>query len=124
MASTMAKYKKEFVMYFGNIVEAQSYYLNDNVAKYLPNLKFDAETGAPADLPSATQNETVWENIYNDLPPTGGNETLAQAFTSINGFAYANMPTLEICQDEEVIWHLWSMGSFNDGFHSAHWRTP
>ena len=70
----------------------------------------------------------------------GSNASVAQSFMTINGsvllcndlglilthictrFAYANMPTLAICQDDEVIWHVWSLGSFNDGFHSAHWH--
>ncbi|KAL8287598.1 hypothetical protein RQP46_003456 [Phenoliferia psychrophenolica] len=122
MAATMAKYKKEYVMYFATTNEAQSYYLNDNVAKYLPDMTFEAQSGAPVPVPTTSQNETVWGNMYNDLPPTGSNASLAQSFMTINGFGYANMPTLEMCQDDEVIWHVWSMGSFNDGFHSAHWH--
>lgn len=39
--------------------------------------------------------------------------------TESQSFAYANMPTLQMCQDDEVIWHVWSMGSFNDGFVSS-----
>ncbi|KAK4706048.1 hypothetical protein P7C70_g160, partial [Phenoliferia sp. Uapishka_3] len=120
MESVMAKYAKEFVMYFSTSVESQSYYLNDNVAKYLPDQTFDAQSGAPVPVPTSSQNETVWGNIYNDLPPIGSNATLAQSFMTINGFAYANMPTLQMCQDDDVIWHIWSMGSFNDGYHSAH----
>lgn len=30
------------------------------------------------------------------------------------------MPTLQICQDDQVIWHFYSNGAFNDGYHSAH----
>ena len=60
MAATMARYKKEYVMYFSTSDEYQSYYLNDNVAKYMPDQKFDAVSGAPVPVPTAPQNETIW----------------------------------------------------------------
>jgi FtsP/CotA-like multicopper oxidase with cupredoxin domain len=100
--------------------EYQSYYLNANVAKYMPQLNFTATSGAPPTVPTSTANETIWGNIYDDLPPVGSNSSLAQSFMAINGFAYSTMPTIEVCQDDDVIWHFWSMGSFNDGYHSAH----
>lgn len=86
----------------------------------MPQLNFTATSGAPPTVPTSTANETIWGNIYDDLPPVGSNSSLAQSFMAINGFAYSTMPTIEVCQDDDVIWHFWSMGSFNDGYHSAH----
>lgn len=39
---------------------------------------------------------------------------------TINGFALGTMPPLQICQDDQVIWHFYSNGAFNDGYHVAH----
>lgn len=107
---------------FATTDEFDSYYLNQNVATYEPSATFSASVGAPAATPTSSANATIWSPILTDLPPVGANASLAQSFTAINGFAFAAMPTLEICQDDLVVFHLYSYGSFNDGFHVAHWH--
>lgn len=41
---------------------------------------------------------------------------------AISGYAFNSFPakSLEMCLDDKIVWHFWSMGSFNDGYHSVH----
>lgn len=42
-------------------------------------MTFNETSGAPQmPVPVSNANETIWGNIFNDLPPVGGDTTLAQ----------------------------------------------
>lgn len=117
---------------FATTDEYQSYYLVDNIQRFAamnPSQTAGASTkvstiaAEPLPTPTATANATIFGNIFRDMPPVPANSSLAdlaQSFTVINGYAFQSMPTLQICQDEQVEWHFYSMGSFNDGFHAVH----
>lgn len=85
-----------------------------------PTATFIATPSAPTPTIESKANATIWENIFDDLPASGSNTSLAQQWMVMNGYGFNSMPPLQMCQDDNVIWHFWSMGGFNDGFHSIH----
>lgn len=71
--STIAKHP-EFVVYYSSTDETNSWFLNKNIQKYLPD-QFNASEAIPAvtgDMtPTIAANSSIWGPINSDVPPTG-----------------------------------------------------
>jgi manganese oxidase len=89
--------------------ENQSWYLNQNIAKYAPAVK-GAERGEeiPVDL---NGNYSLVGTAFAD-----SNEKY-----TINGYLYANGPKMVMKQGERVRWYLLTIGN-GINFHTPHWH--
>ncbi|XP_076461304.1 hephaestin-like protein isoform X2 [Babylonia areolata] len=81
-----------FVLLFKIFDEGQSWYLQDNIDQF----------GTPASMHDPDFGES-------------------NKMHAINGFVYANNPTIEATQNEGIAWHLMTLGNEVD-IHSTHWH--
>jgi FtsP/CotA-like multicopper oxidase with cupredoxin domain len=100
----------EFVALFMEYDENQSWFINDNIKRFMTGhikkLKFD---GGPVDP----------EGNFDALLGTGFGPSNFR--WSINGYQYANMPMPRMKVGDHVRWYLITMGEgFN--FHTPHWH--
>lgn len=100
---------REIVAVYHIVNENQSWYFNQNVAKYTPTLKRSQRAEAnPLDANAAFS--------LNGTGFADGNFK-----TTINGFLYANGPKMTMKQGERVRWYVVDVGNGFD-FHSPHWH--
>ncbi|KAJ6172810.1 hypothetical protein N7470_001877 [Penicillium chermesinum] len=119
MERVMAK-NREFVVFYGDNQESNSWLALQNVQKYLPQaLSQAANLSDQYPSPSSNANMSIWYPQLINHPKTNVTTTMAPNFFPINGYIYANNPAFEMCQYDNVIWYLWDMG-FDT--HSIHWH--
>jgi FtsP/CotA-like multicopper oxidase with cupredoxin domain len=95
---------REFVAVFYTANENQSWYLNENIAKYIPDPKSLKTAGAP--FPE------LGDRVNVSFPASNLRET-------INGYIFGNAPGFTMKQGEKVRWYTAGMG----GTHTAHWHA-
>jgi hypothetical protein len=99
MNSTMASFR-EFPILYNTYDENISWLSAENKARLDPGN--DTKSSIPIDtqgLPAG--NETVWGPQLTNFGGRGG-FVAAPTFYSINGYVYANIPTFEMCLNENV----------------------
>ncbi|KAF2095204.1 Cupredoxin [Rhizodiscina lignyota] len=119
MESTMAQ-NREFVLFYGDNQESNSFLALHNVQKYLPQIasSFTNESSTYPKLPSG--NESVWyPQLINTPNIPSINTSVAANFFPMNGYIFSNSPAFEMCVNDKVIWYLWDMG-FDT--HTVHWH--
>ncbi|KAG7317660.1 hypothetical protein KOW79_018695 [Hemibagrus wyckioides] len=82
----------EFFLMFSAVDENLSWYLKDNIKEYCPE----------------AENMTGDEDFHT-----------SNRVHSINGFAFGNLPELEVCLNKPVFWHLFGIGNDIE-LHSVH----
>ncbi|OKL60048.1 hypothetical protein UA08_04972 [Talaromyces atroroseus] len=119
MDKVMSQYR-EFTVMFGDNQESNSFLALQNVMTRLPS-----QAGNVANLTyeyptiTSTGNVSIWYPQLINNPLTNVTTTMAPNFFPINGYIFANNPSFEMCQYDNVIWYLWDMG-FDT--HVAHWH--
>ncbi|CZR67649.1 uncharacterized protein PAC_17548 [Phialocephala subalpina] len=118
MNKTMAN-NREFIIFYGDNQESNSFLALHNVRKYLPNMfpSMANETGMYP-MPGAG-NETYWYPQEVNSPLTNVNTSVAANFFPINGWIFANNPPFSMCINDPAIWYIMDMG-FDT--HVAHWH--
>jgi FtsP/CotA-like multicopper oxidase with cupredoxin domain len=96
---------REFVAVFYTANENLSWYLNENIAKYISDPKALRTLGLP--FPDLTG-----DRVNVSFPASNLRET-------INGFIFGNTPGFVMTQGEKVRWYMAAMG----GLHTAHWHA-
>lgn len=89
---------RELVVSFHEMDENWSHYLEENVRTY------------------ATEKDTVREGERTFSDPFG----LSNFMESMNGYIYANLPTIEVRQGERIRWYVLSSTNFE--IHTPHWH--
>ncbi|MCI4391509.1 hypothetical protein PGIGA_G00135300 [Pangasianodon gigas] len=84
----------EFFLMFSAVDENLSWYLEENINKFCPKA-------------THLREDTEFQR--------------SNRMHSINGFAYGNLPTLEVCLRSPVFWHLFGIGNEID-LHSIHFH--
>lgn len=119
MNSTMAQ-NREFILFYGDNQESNSFLALQNVQKYLSGVNstgFNESYQYPTMPPG---NMTRWYPQLINTPNTPDiTTTMAANFFPINGYIYANNPPFEMCVNDPTIWYLWDMG-FDT--HVVHWH--
>lgn len=119
MNSTMAQ-NREFIVFYGDNQESNSFLALHNVQKYLPTIDstgFNESYKYPTMLPG---NESVWyPQLINDPNTPQITSSMASNFFPMNGYIFASNPAFEMCVNDNVIWYLWDMG-FDT--HVSHWH--
>lgn len=116
MNSTMAS-NREFIVFYGDNQESNSFLALHNVEKYLPGVKVANESSTyPEPGPG---NHSLWYPQLINTPKTNVTTDIAANFFPINGYIFANNPPFEMCVNDAAIWYLWDMG-FDT--HVAHWH--
>ena len=85
---------REFVNLYTVMDENESWYLDKNIADFMPDSHIDPE------------DETFVEGNLMHM---------------INGYVYANLPGLNMVEGESVRWHLVAVGTEVD-LHTPHWH--
>lgn len=98
---------REFVVSFHEVVENESWYIEENMQTY---------AGDPGSL-QIIQDPFGFPLVVADVPGFVGDYNFME---SLNGFVYGNLPGLEMKVGERVRWYL--MGSTNFEFHAPHWH--
>jgi FtsP/CotA-like multicopper oxidase with cupredoxin domain len=95
---------REFVAIFYTANENQSWYLNENIAKYISD-------------PKALRGGLPFPDIQGDrVNVSFGGANLRE---TINGYILGNAPGFRMKQGEKVRWYMAAMG----GLHTAHWHA-
>jgi FtsP/CotA-like multicopper oxidase with cupredoxin domain len=100
---------REFVTLFHMVNENQSWYLNQNIAAYAPAVK-RAEKG------EAIAADSTGAFSLNGTGFADGNFKF-----NINGYIYANGPTMVMRRGDRVRWYVVDVGDGFD-FHTPHWH--
>lgn len=99
---------REFILFYGDNQESNSFLALHNVQKYLPKIasQFSNESLKYPSLPSG--NESIWFPQLMNVPNTPSiNSSVAADFFPINGYVYSNAPAFEMCVNDDTIWYLW-----------------
>jgi manganese oxidase len=119
MNSTMAS-NREFIVFYGDNQEWNSFLALHNVQKYLPSAyspSLNQSSNYPK-LPSG--NISFWyPQLINAPKAPSITPTMASNFFPMNGYIFSNNPPFEMCVNDNVIWYLWDHG-FDT--HVAHWH--
>jgi manganese oxidase len=119
MNTTMAS-NREFVVFFGDNQESNSFLALHNIQKYLPAVASTVSNQSSTYPVPPPGNQSVWYPQTQNVPLTPSITTaMAANFFPINGYIFANNPPFEMCVNDAVIWYLWDMG-FDT--HVAHWH--
>ena len=120
MNATMASHR-EFTLLYMNFDESLSFMSatnaqaagisNANATKnLLPNI--------PSPDAGSYSNYSLWHpQVTNLVSSSTLTTTQAPAFMSLNGRSLANSVPFEMCQDDSVIWYVYSVGSASHVFH-------
>jgi FtsP/CotA-like multicopper oxidase with cupredoxin domain len=96
---------REFVAVFYTANENQSWYLNENISKYIAEPKGLRNMGLPFPV---IQGDRVNVSFAG-----------ANLRETINGYIFGNAPGFTMKQGEKVRWYMAAMG----GLHTAHWHA-
>ncbi|KAF4626427.1 hypothetical protein G7Y89_g11732 [Cudoniella acicularis] len=118
MNKTMAS-NREFIIFYGDNQESNSFLALHNVQKYLPNVYPSVKNESDTYPVPTNDNRTFWYPQEINSPLTTVNTSVAANFFPINGYIYANNPTFTMCLNDAAIWYIMDMG-FDT--HVAHWH--
>lgn len=90
---------EDFIVMFSVVDENLSWYLEENIEKFCSN---------PEDT------KTLMEDADEEFRESN-------LMHSINGFVYGNLPSLKVCAERPVSWHLFGIGNEVD-IHSAYFH--
>lgn len=121
MSATMAAHR-EFSLLYMNFDESLSFMSATNAqAAGVSDQNATAKNLFP-NIPSTDamtySNYSIWHpQVTNLLSAQTLSTTQAPTFMSLNGRSLANGPPFEMCQDDAVIWYVYSLGSSSHVFH-------
>ncbi|KAJ8410873.1 hypothetical protein AAFF_G00188300 [Aldrovandia affinis] len=87
--------KKDFFLMFSVVDENLSWYLKENIEKFCSD---------PANVNPDEENFKKSNKMH-----------------AINGYVFGNLPSVEVCLNQNVVWHLFGMGNEVD-IHSAYFH--
>jgi FtsP/CotA-like multicopper oxidase with cupredoxin domain len=100
---------REFVTLYDVINENQSWYLQQNIAKYTPTLK------------NVDRGETIPVDPNGNYTLNGTGFADTNFKFTINGYLFGNMPMMVMRKGERVRWYVLGIGNgFN--LHTPHWH--
>jgi FtsP/CotA-like multicopper oxidase with cupredoxin domain len=101
---------REFVAFFFTVDEMQSWFIDDNIKRFAPNVKkYNKFNGNPVD-PSGNVDILI------------GNGSIAtNVRATINGYQFADGPMPVMKKDDRVRWYVVSIGE-GLNFHTPHWH--
>ncbi|EME42637.1 hypothetical protein DOTSEDRAFT_26207 [Dothistroma septosporum NZE10] len=118
MNTTMQNYK-EFPLVFMVYKESNSFLSAANAKKLYSN-----HTAAPSSTTwGALDTQNLWSGNYSSWHPqvvnlnSTGKFPGASSFYTMNGYIFANNPTYQMCQNDQVIWYAYAYGGASHVFH-------
>lgn len=116
MDITMAS-NRELVLLYMNFNEANSLLSETNDRK-LSNGTSGSKIKAPTPMEGEGYgNYSIWHPQITNMPGTILTAKQAPSFHSLNGFIFNNMPSFEMCVDDNVIWYVYAFGAAGHVFH-------
>jgi FtsP/CotA-like multicopper oxidase with cupredoxin domain len=100
---------REFVTLFNMFDENQSWYLDENIARYTPAVK------------GAERSAEIPVDLDNDFSLVGTAFVDSNQKYSINGYIFADGPIMVMKSGERVRWYLLTVGN-GINFHTPHWH--
>jgi FtsP/CotA-like multicopper oxidase with cupredoxin domain len=108
---------RELVILYNNFNEANSLLAETN-DRNMSNGTSGSKPKGP--MPMQGQgygNYSIWHPQVTNMPSTILTAKQAPSFHSLNGYVFANMPSFEMCVDDNVIWYLYAFGAASHVFH-------
>jgi manganese oxidase len=100
---------REFVALYNIFDENQSWYLNQNIATYAPDVK------------GAIKLESIPVDSNGAFTLNGSGFVDSNFKSTINGYLYGNNPMMTMKKGERVRWYVMTIG-FGFNFHTPHWH--